>query len=455
MACGIGMNEQIAGVLSGTQVEVISPANLKPVGTTPQVDAHAVQQAVRTCLEAHRAWSSVTREHRCAQLAVIAGRLRAECAAFALLLSQETGKPLREAQHCVTAVIECFENPEVTAHHQSLWAVFPAPAFPLWSMALQVAPALASGASVIVCAPSTALTLLKFAQLCCPVLADAFWVLSGGLEAALSLASHVAIQAVWVARGRPDQELLREASRAPCQLYEVSLARPGPFIVCADADVDQAVACIAWSCLTQSGQVTGVYRQVLLTPQVMDAFVVKLHGYVGLLEVGNPVTSDTDIGPLVSLEALTQVEAQVLGLLRAKATLVMGGRRFSPGGLRGWFMQPTVLSDVPWDLTLGPSCINGPVILLSLVRDLDEALLAAEVISAGQGAVIFTNNLPALGVALATRSTGNYFVNDPELSGSPLIGRGQTLRLTDQPQIFQAAAITAKPWWFPYGQARG
>jgi succinate-semialdehyde dehydrogenase/glutarate-semialdehyde dehydrogenase len=221
------------------------------------------------------------------------------------------------------------------------------------------------------------------------------------------------------------------------------------------------VPAIAWSRLMNAGQTCASPRHIYVERTIAAELADRMHQYVGFLDVDDPAKPPTDLGPLISLEAAQRVEDQVGRALRAGARLILGGRRFRPSGLPGHFFQPTILANVPGGSAPTGEEILGPVITLTPVVDLAEALELAGRASALARAWIYTDDPEAATRTVQARMGGMYFINDPgESKAGPFGGLrpGRILAALaalpareHQAQVARTgAAIEPKPWWYPY-----
>jgi succinate-semialdehyde dehydrogenase/glutarate-semialdehyde dehydrogenase len=210
-----------------------------------------------------------------------------------------------------------------------------------------------------------------------------------------------------------------------------------------------------------AGQTCAAPRHIYLERAIRSEFAERMHQYVGFLDVDDPAKLPTDLGPLISLEAAQRVEDQVGRTLRAGAKLILGGRRFRPSGLPGHFFQPTILADVPARSTPVSEEILGPVITLTPVIDLAEALELAGEAAAPARAWIYTGDPPAVSRAVQARSGAACFINDPGDSAAGPFGglrpgrilaalAPETARNLPSRVERMSAVIAPKPWWFPY-----
>jgi succinate-semialdehyde dehydrogenase/glutarate-semialdehyde dehydrogenase len=214
------------------------------------------------------------------------------------------------------------------------------------------------------------------------------------------------------------------------------------------------------------GQNCASPRHIYVERAIAAELADRMHQYVGFLDVDDPAKPPTDLGPLISLEAAQRVEDQVGHALRAGARLILGGRRFRPSGLPGHFFQPTILGNVPAGSAPTREEILGPVITLTPVNDVADALELAGRAAAPARAWIYTGDPDAATRSVQARDSGTFFLNDPGDSNAGPFGGlrpGRVLAAlaplpaqNPLPRIVRTgAAIEPKPWWFPYLERKG
>jgi acyl-CoA reductase-like NAD-dependent aldehyde dehydrogenase len=465
--------------------EIKNPATLKTLDTVPECGAEEVEQAVTAASAAQPSWSRTPPLERAALLHEIAGRVRAERAALALSLTRETGKPLAESRDCIGAVADMFERcgPQrasandaalagdagsgthaALGTHRGVVAVIAPYSFPLLTMAASAAPALASGAT-IVCKPppQNPLTALELVRLCDSLPAGVVSVLTGGAATAERLIAHPRVSRVSFTGSSAVACRLQALARG--KQLDLETGSLDAFIVCKDADLEHAVPAIAWARLMNAGQTCAAPRHIYVERVIASELAERMHQYVGFLDVDDPAKPPTDLGPLISLEAAQRVEDQVGRALRAGAKLILGGRRFHPSGLPGYFFQPTILTEVPARSAPTIEEILGPVITLTPVSDLAAALELASPPAAPVRAWIYTGDSEGVSRRVQTRSGGACFINDPGDSRAGPFGGLRPGRILAALEAEPAQnrvpclarispVVVPKPWWFPYLERR-
>jgi betaine-aldehyde dehydrogenase len=170
-----------------------------------------------------------------------------------------------------------------------------------------------------------------------------------------------------------------------------------------------------------------------------------------------------DVGPLISAEALDLVERQIAEATRQGAKLLAGGCRIQPGGLRGHFLAPTILTEVPHGSLPTTEEIFGPVLSLTVARDADEAIRMANDSRYGLGATVYTKSLETAMRAMQEIKAGTFWINDPltdndagPFGGMRWSGIGRELgeegldAFREPKHVHLDYVMERKSYWYPY-----
>jgi betaine-aldehyde dehydrogenase len=236
-----------------------------------------------------------------------------------------------------------------------------------------------------------------------------------------------------------------------------------PFIVCEDADLDVAVPGVAWARLLNAGQVCTSSKRIYVVQKIANEFTRRIEEYVKTLVVGDPMDPGTDIGPLISDEALATVEQQVALSVQQGAQVRLGGRRRKAHGLKGHFYEPTILTDVEHGTLPTREEIFGPVISITVARDSDHAIEMANDSPYGLGACIYTASLETAMKAMEFIKAGTFWINDPltdnnagPFGGMRLSGLGRELgeegldAFREPKHVHLDYVMERKDYWYPY-----
>lgn len=190
----------------------------------------------------------------------------------------------------------------------------------------------------------------------------------------------------------------------------LELGGSDPFIVLEDAELDKAVKWAVYGRMQNCGQACIAAKRFIVMDVVYDEFLAKLKAGMDSMEPGDPMQEATTLGPLSSKAALEGLEEQVEKSIKSGAVLVTGGKRFD---MKGYFMQPTILTNIPTNAEAYHEELFGPVASVYRVSSEDEAVEIANATRFGLGGAIFTAD-EKRGQKLAERiNTGMVFINHP------------------------------------------
>jgi acyl-CoA reductase-like NAD-dependent aldehyde dehydrogenase len=447
---------------------ITNPATLAPLGEVLESDSDAVERAVAAARSAAGVWRTTPVVRRAELLKVIADRIRAQAQNLAELSTRESGLAQCESLDSVRAAAACFdycstqrgaslEGNRRVEPECAVAAVLVPFDLPLLVMAAGVARALAAGICVV-CKPPVRnpLSCLALARAFDGLPDGAVTTVTGGASVGRALVAHPVIGDVLFTGSSASAS--EWAGTQGGKHFHLEVGTVDAQIVCRDADLDLTVPAVAWTRLMCGGKSRMSGGHLYVERSLAREFVDRLHQCVGFLDVDDPGKPSTDLGPLLSLEAARELEDQVGRTLRAGAKLILGGRRFRPSGLPGHFFQPTILTDVGAGSVPMRERLLGPVITVTPVADLAEALrLWAEFSprTSPPVAAIYTADTSAAGCAVQASAEGTFRINDPSVRAlgpfSGLHHSGIRYALgADLKQLETAVAIERKPWWFPY-----
>lgn len=246
----------------------------------------------------------------------------------------------------------------------------------------------------------------------------------------------------------------------PCAL---ELGGSDPAIVLADADLQHAASGIAWGRFSNAGQTCVAAKRVFVEESVYTPFLDALAAAVQQLKVGPGTRDDTDVGPMIRPEQRATIAAQHADALDRGAREVV--RLDAPEG--DCYFPPTILTDVPHDARAMREETFGPLLPVTKVRDVEEAIARANDTTQGLSASVWTRDV-ARGVAVAQRlHAGSVLINDACTTagvsdmphgGFKASGLGKVHGELGLQECVRTKAIAVdmfqswrQPWWFGYG----
>jgi alpha-ketoglutaric semialdehyde dehydrogenase len=198
-------------------------------------------------------------------------------------------------------------------------------------------------------------------------------------------------------------------------------------IVMDDANLDEAVAAVAWAGFGTTGQRCTATSRVIVHEKVADAFAEKLAAAANKLRVGDGLLPDTDMGPLVNKGRVGAVHAYTEIGQGEGATLVTGGHALADGDLSdGAYYAPTIFANARADMRIAQEEVFGPFVTIISVADYDEAIRVANSTIYGLSCAIFTENLRLGFQAMRDINAGLVYINAGTTGAEPHLPFGGT-----------------------------
>jgi aldehyde dehydrogenase (NAD+) len=379
-------------------IEVINPTTEQVVGSVPSGTAEDADRAVAAARAGFENWSETPREERGRYLLKIAGQMQERSEEIATTISQELGMPIALSNLIQVGLPanqfaqmptwleqvaweETIGNSLVVREPVGVVAAITPWNYPLHQIACKVAPALAAGCTVVLKpsgeAPLNAFILAEIMD-AIGLPPGVFNLVTGpGKVVGERLASHPDVDLVSftgsTAAGRRVSELASQTVK-PCAL---ELGGKSPNVILDDADLDTAVKNGVGNCFLNSGQTCSALTRMLV-PRANLAVAEEIAKRAAeTFTPGDPFDANTRLGPLVSEQQRATVRKYIEKGLAEGAKLVTGGSDAPEGLDRGYFVKPTVFSDVSNDMTIARDEIFGPVLVLIPYDDEDDAVRIA------------------------------------------------------------------------------
>lgn len=416
-------------------IDVTNPATGKLIDTVPNVTLDDVDEAVKVAQIEQKKWREISLYERAEKLYKFVDLVEDNKDRLASLLSEETGKPIKEAygeianvRIGVRAFVERAKhlyNDSIPAGQEAgqektmqitvrepigvIAAIIPFN-FPSDLFCQKVPPALIMGNSIIV-KPSNynPLTLIEYVKLMIEagVPAGCIQVLTGdGPIVGQALAAHKGVHLVSLTGSTAAG--IQTMGTASKNLTHVMLELGGndAFIFLEDGDMDLAVKEATWGRLYNGGQVCCASKRFLIHNSRKQEFIERMKDVIASLKVGDPSSMDTDMGPMINEPAAIRIEEQVNKTVEQGATIVCGGNR------KGAYYFPTILDNVTRDMDVATDMeIFGPVISVIGFDTVEEAIDIANSSSFGLCGCVITKDY-SLGMKIANKlECGGAIVN--------------------------------------------
>jgi aldehyde dehydrogenase (NAD+) len=287
--------------------------------------------------------------------------------------------------------------------------------FPLLLASWKVAPALATGNTVVLKpSPWTSLSALRLAELAQEAgLPEGVLNVVTGSSPALgqALVRHPRVAKVaFTGSTRTGQEIAREAA-GTLKRVTLELGGKSPNIVLADADLDSAVRGATNGIFYGKGEVCAAGSRLFVDEKIHDEFVEKLIDRAKKMQPGDPLDPKTRFGALVSEQQMKNVLHYIEKGKSEGAKLVAGGERVSVGSGKGCFVQPTVFDAVRNDMTIAREEIFGPVLATIEFADVDQAVRQANGNPYGLAAAVWTRDIAQAHRIAKKLQAGTVWIN--------------------------------------------
>ncbi len=408
------------GSASGKQFTTVNPADTREtVAEYPLSTAEETRQAIAAAEAAFPGWARTTPVARGRILSKTSQILEQRKGTLAELLTREEGKTLAESQGEVQRAVDIFRffgGLSYTLGGQTIPHDLPGNLlytvrqplgvvglitpwnFPIAIPAWKLAPALLSGNSVVIKpasqAPALTLELAKVLQEAGLPKGVLNVVIGDGRTVGGELAGNPAVVALsFTGSNKVGAQIYQQLAPRMARA-QMEMGGKNPTIVLADADLDLAATLVVRAGFGLTGQACTATSRVIVEKSVAGALTEKIAAKAKALKVGNGLTAGVEMGPAVNQQELDGNFQFVEGALKEGAELVCGGKRLNEGDLgHGFFMQPTLLTNVTAAMRIAREEVFGPVVAVMPVSDFEEALSVANGVEVGLSASIVTRDL--------------------------------------------------------------
>ena len=414
-------------VAGASDLAVVNPATGQTFASAARADAAQLDTAVQAARRAFPSWSALGWNERRTMLEALADAMEARLPDFARLLTLEQGKPLNQASFEVggsIAALRYFASLELPdrilretgkeriVEFRSPLGVVAAITpwnFPILLLMLKLAPALIAGNVVIAKpAPTTPLTTLLLGEVAAPILpSGVFQTIVDANDLGSLLASHSGVAHVSFTGSTATGKKVLASTADTLKRSTLELGGNDAALVLEDADVAAVAPAIFHAATINAGQVCLAAKRIYAPASKYDALCEALAGLASGAVVGDGLEQGTQIGPI---QNRLQFE-KLLGYLadaHDSGRVIAGGHALESDG---FFIAPTVVSDIPDDAKLVAEEQFGPIIPVLPYDSLDDAIARINASEYGLGGTVWTSD-PAAGEAVARRiESGTVWVN--------------------------------------------
>jgi len=419
-------NRKFGHFIDGTWRAPTDPAAGTVLAEVAQGGSADVDAAVKGARKALPGWQKLTPHARARFLYALARQIQKHSRRLAVLETLDNGKPIRESRD--------IDIPLVARHfyYHAGWAQlvgqrFPGYAacgvvgqiipwnFPLLMLAWKIAPALATGNTVVLKpAEYTPLTALAFAELCDEVglPKGVVNIVTGDGSTGEALVKHPDVDKIAFTGSTEVGRAIRKATANTHKRLSLELGGKSPFIIFEDADLDGAVEGLVDGIWFNQGQVCCAGSRLLVQESIAEKMIRKLQARMGTLRIGAPLDKAVDIGAIVARVQLERIDRLV------KQGIAEGATCWQPEVLlpsRGLFYKPTLLSNVHPTSIVAQQEIFGPVLAAMTFRTPREAVELANNTVYGLAASVWSESINVALHVAAQIKAGVVWVNSTNL----------------------------------------
>lgn len=424
---------------SGKSFATFNPATTEKLTEVAEGEAEDVDRAVRAARKAFESpgWNKWTNRERGRLLLRIADLISAHAEELALLETLDTGKVISDSRAGdIPLTVDTFQyyagwadkiygetvpvagdflNYTLREPVGVVGAIVPWN-FPLLLAAWKIAPAIACGCTVVLKpAEQTPLTALRLGELLLEagVPEGVVNIVTGfGPTAGAALAAHPDVDKIsFTGSTEVGKQIMVAAGQSNLKRVSLELGGKSPQIVFRDVDIEAAAEGVTAGVFMNQGEICHAGSRVFIEEPLYDSFVQRLVEISSNKIVGDPLEPRSQLGALVSEEQYNRVLGYFESGKAEKATVAFGGEKAQVPGCDGYFVQPTVFTDVNNDMRIAREEIFGPVLSAIPFKDKDDVIKQANKTIYGLAAGIWTNDIKkAHRVARAVRA-GTVWIN--------------------------------------------
>jgi len=438
---------------SGESFENINPADTNDVvGRFPLSNEEDVDKAVEAAKNAATRWRRTPAPKRAEILFRLARILERDKDKFSREMTREMGKVLKETGGDVQEAIDCtyftagegrrlhgFTTPAEMPNKFAMCVRQPVGIcglitpfnFPMAIPSWKLIPALICGNTVVIKSgedvPLSTINLVKSCEEA-GIPAGVVNVVNGYHQPGAALVNHKDVRLISFTGSTDTGRIIAEQCAGQNKIVSLEMGGKNAIIIMDDADIDNAVEGSLWGAFGTSGQRCTASSRLVVHKKVYKKFTEKLVERVKKLKVGNGLDSKTEVGPVINQAAMDKILSYIeIGRAEDKATLACGGNRLTKGDYKnGYFIEPTVFTDVAPKMRVGQEEIFGPVTSIIPFSTLDEAIEIVNDSKYGLSSAIYTQNVNQAFYAMQELYTGICYVNSATIGAEVHLPFGGT-----------------------------
>jgi succinate-semialdehyde dehydrogenase/glutarate-semialdehyde dehydrogenase len=421
---------------NGKRVDIVDPATEQVVDSVPSANEADLDAALAAAEKGFKQWREVDAWTRSAKVRRVAELIRERADAIAAVMTEEQGKPLAEARGETLATADQFDwyadearrlyGRTIDGHNRAhrllviRQPIGPVAAFSPWNFPAllsgrKIAPALATGCSVIVKpaveAPRTTMMLVAACH-DAGIPAGVIGVVTGSSSMISKyLIDSGVIRKVTLTGSVPVGQAILKMCAEKIIPASMELGGHSPAIVFEDADIEKAAEICARGKFRNNGQVCICASRFIVHESVVERFTKRFVEVTKSLRMGDGRDPKTEIGPLTNRRRLEAVESLVADAVSKGAKVAHGGRR-PPEFTRGYYYEPTVLCQVTAKMNVMTDEPFGPIAPITTFRTMEEAIEIGNQTEFGLAGYVFTNRTRTAMLASEGLDSGMIGVNN-------------------------------------------
>lgn len=413
------------------KIKTINPATEEIIETYETMSPETVLEIARQSEEAFQLWRNLTVGERTPYLTALGAVLRKNADEYATLITIEMGKPITQsraevekcawlsdvyaerAEEWLEEEVAAADGKEHLVTFEPLGVVFSIMPwnYPFWQALRFAVPAVVAGNTSILKhasnVPQCAFAMeAAFKEAGFPE--NIFRTIVADHETVGALIASDTIQGISLTGSTGAGARIAEIAGQNLKKVVLELGGSDPFIVLEDADIEVAARNAVTGRMLSTGQSCIASKRMIVVEDIAESFTRRFAELMSDVVVGDPMDEGTEAGAIVNEKALIELEDQLKRSVDMGASIVSGGKRLDR---KGFFLEPTVLADVTMDMPVAREEVFGPIAPVIVVKDEDEAIVAANSSEFGLGGSVWTKDLDR-GRRVASRlEAGAVFVN--------------------------------------------
>lgn len=402
----------------GGWIETINPANEALIGRVPEGTAADVERAVAAATKAQKGWAALDMQARAGYLNRLGDAILERADELAELEAIDTGNTIGKMKADVEKSVErirlaaglAFEikGQTIPATANGLHMTLPTPYgivgriipfnHPFGFAASRLASAIIPGNAIIIKPCETSpLSACVLGEIVTDILPPGVVnIVTGGAATGEAIVRHPKIKRIaFIGHAATGMAIQRAAAEVAVKHVTLELGGKNPMIICPDADLDAAsAAAVRGMNFAWQGQSCGSTSRLMLHEDVYDTVLPRVIEKISTMKAGDPLDPASDMGPMNSQMQYDKTMKYIEIAKADGATLAAGGKRpEGPEYDKGFWVEPTVFTDVTTDMRIAREEVFGPVLSVFKWREIDEVIEMANAIDLGLTASIWTRDL--------------------------------------------------------------